>query len=357
MVVNVVLCVAVLPSAAVTVTVATYVVLNRSGRSGTHELLSARNEPATFVCLLSTSVAVVVAAPRADIPISVEIGRFVVFAAGVRLTINGAALDPLPSVHRAAGSSSPQPAKASGTASAVAARIPRMLLMIHLFDEPVRGASCWRASLVPWAECEALCTSCQMRAESRGRFGHPVVPAPVAGWSTVGGDPVGMGGLGRAIVLRVVSRAPLAQLAEQRTLNPRVRGSSPWRRTLDQGSELGERSGSELLSCPLWSLVCSWCAPEPAARSGTVRACCPLTPCPDRCAGPRRARARQPVDARAARAVTGWCRPGGRTMAASFGIDLGGQRGQGRATQASSARRCCRQVGCVGGPLMGNRRP
>src|SRR6266851_572937 len=25
--------------------------------------------------------------------------------------------------------------------------------------------------------------------------------------------------------------APLAQLAEQRTLNPRVRGSSPWRRT------------------------------------------------------------------------------------------------------------------------------
>ena len=26
-------------------------------------------------------------------------------------------------------------------------------------------------------------------------------------------------------------RAPLAQLAEQRTLNPRVRGSSPWRRT------------------------------------------------------------------------------------------------------------------------------
>jgi hypothetical protein len=28
-------------------------------------------------------------------------------------------------------------------------------------------------------------------------------------------------------------RAPLAQLAEQRTLNPRVRGSSPWRRTCD----------------------------------------------------------------------------------------------------------------------------
>src|SRR5581483_2957952 len=30
----------------------------------------------------------------------------------------------------------------------------------------------------------------------------------------------------------VLNRAPLAQLAEQRTLNPRVRGSSPWRRTL-----------------------------------------------------------------------------------------------------------------------------
>src|SRR5271169_3042366 len=32
------------------------------------------------------------------------------------------------------------------------------------------------------------------------------------------------------------SDAPLAQLAEQRTLNPRVRGSSPWRRT---GTDLG----------------------------------------------------------------------------------------------------------------------
>ena len=30
-----------------------------------------------------------------------------------------------------------------------------------------------------------------------------------------------------------VLNAPLAQLAEQRTLNPRVRGSSPWRRTRD----------------------------------------------------------------------------------------------------------------------------
>ena len=34
-----------------------------------------------------------------------------------------------------------------------------------------------------------------------------------------------------ATVFPVADRAPLAQLAEQRTLNPRVRGSSPWRRT------------------------------------------------------------------------------------------------------------------------------
>jgi hypothetical protein len=34
-------------------------------------------------------------------------------------------------------------------------------------------------------------------------------------------------------------RAPLAQLAEQRTLNPRVRGSSPWRRTRHTASDLG----------------------------------------------------------------------------------------------------------------------
>ena len=36
----------------------------------------------------------------------------------------------------------------------------------------------------------------------------------------------------RAKVSAVANRAPLAQLAEQRTLNPRVRGSSPWRRTI-----------------------------------------------------------------------------------------------------------------------------
>ena len=36
---------------------------------------------------------------------------------------------------------------------------------------------------------------------------------------------------GRLLLRSQRSNAPLAQLAEQRTLNPRVRGSSPWRRT------------------------------------------------------------------------------------------------------------------------------
>src|SRR5205814_3647474 len=49
--------------------------------------------------------------------------------------------------------------------------------------------------------------------------------------------------------------APLAQLAEQRTLNPRVRGSSPWRRTRDQGSDLVVLPGSEPFSHPQWTHV------------------------------------------------------------------------------------------------------
>src|ERR1700751_5917077 len=43
-------------------------------------------------------------------------------------------------------------------------------------------------------------------------------------------------------------RAPLAQLAEQRTLNPRVRGSSPWRRTRD---DLGFYSSRSFFMCPV----------------------------------------------------------------------------------------------------------
>jgi hypothetical protein len=44
---------------------------------------------------------------------------------------------------------------------------------------------------------------------------------------------------------------------DQRTLNPRVRGSSPWRRTVDQGSDLQEPCGSESFSCPVWTNACS----------------------------------------------------------------------------------------------------
>jgi hypothetical protein len=42
--------------------------------------------------------------------------------------------------------------------------------------------------------------------------------------------------------------APLAQLAEQRTLNPRVRGSSPWRRTR---SDLGFYQFQVIFMCPV----------------------------------------------------------------------------------------------------------
>ena len=45
-----------------------------------------------------------------------------------------------------------------------------------------------------------------------------------------------------------VLNAPLAQLAEQRTLNPRVRGSSPWRRTR---TDLGFCDSRSLFMCPV----------------------------------------------------------------------------------------------------------
>src|SRR5262245_65997605 len=86
-----------------------------------------------------------------------------------------------------------------------------------------------------------------------------------------GPDVVGRRLSGRARVCAVVSRAPLAQLAEQRTLNPRVRGSSPWRRTIDQGSDLVFRAGSEPFSCLVWTDVCSSCAPEPTDGFGPGR--------------------------------------------------------------------------------------
>jgi hypothetical protein len=76
-------------------------------------------------------------------------------------------------------------------------------------------------------------------------------------------------------------RAPLAQLAEQRTLNPRVRGSSPWRRTR---TDLGFYRSRSFFSCPFCPHVCSMFARvhgpsnpglvkngHPAARSGGTR--------------------------------------------------------------------------------------
>src|SRR5437762_8748022 len=69
-----------------------------------------------------------------------------------------------------------------------------------------------------------------------------------------------------------MDRRPIGRLdvleSYRRTLNPRVRGSSPWRRTRDQGSDLVVLPGSEPFSCPLWTVVCSMCAPEPMDSSG-----------------------------------------------------------------------------------------
>src|SRR5438067_7919997 len=61
-----------------------------------------------------------------------------------------------------------------------------------------------------------------------------------------------------SIVNRRYSRSP--------TLNPRVRGSSPWRRTRDQGSDLEFLAGSEPFSRPQWTGGCSVGALEPMDR-------------------------------------------------------------------------------------------
>jgi hypothetical protein len=51
-------------------------------------------------------------------------------------------------------------------------------------------------------------------------------------------------------------------------LNPRVRGSSPWRRTRDQGSDLAILPRSEPFSCPVWTVGCSRGALEPLDETG-----------------------------------------------------------------------------------------
>ena len=52
--------------------------------------------------------------------------------------------------------------------------------------------------------------------------------------------------------------APLAQLAEQRTLNPRVRGSSPRRRTGETPSDLGVLAVARALGSFWWAVVGAW---------------------------------------------------------------------------------------------------
>src|SRR5689334_4469769 len=71
-----------------------------------------------------------------------------------------------------------------------------------------------------------------------------ITPSEVRSWAY---HPVGIG-LQFADTISQVS-APLAQLAEQRTLNPRVRGSSPWRRTRLTWDFF--RVEVSLLRCPL----------------------------------------------------------------------------------------------------------
>ena len=63
--------------------------------------------------------------------------------------------------------------------------------------------------------------------------------------------------------------APLAQLAEQRTLNPRVRGSSPWRRTR---TDLGFYRSGSFFMCPFCPHVGSVLARESRpGRGGLVK--------------------------------------------------------------------------------------
>ena len=70
-----------------------------------------------------------------------------------------------------------------------------------------------------------------------------------------------------------VLNAPLAQLAEQRTLNPRVRGSSPWRRTR---SDLGLRSLQVFLFGPFHAHGSSTFARQSGPKPDTMKATEPL---------------------------------------------------------------------------------
>ena len=83
----------------------------------------------------------------------------------------------------------------------------------------------------------------------------------------------------RSLLTSACSQAPLAQLAEQRTLNPRVRGSSPWRRTR---SDLGFYKAQVIFFVSVLS-PCLLARTDPAIRvlSKTAR------PAPDAGQSPR----------------------------------------------------------------------
>src|ERR1700689_1980350 len=88
------------------------------------------------------------------------------------------------------------------------------------------------------------------------------VPVPRTPGRPVGGRPRLARG-GDCCYYHSVLQAPLAQLAEQRTLNPRVRGSSPWRRTR---ADLGVYHFRAIFICPICPYVRSTFARE--SRSG-----------------------------------------------------------------------------------------
>src|SRR5450631_2378418 len=73
--------------------------------------------------------------------------------------------------------------------------------------------------------------------------------------------------------------APLAQLAEQQTLNLRVRGSSPWRRTMSDLAFCSFRAGVGGVKLALvvtwWSRACSSAR---GTRAAAASAACRATP-------------------------------------------------------------------------------
>src|SRR4029453_9511608 len=139
-------------------------------------------------------------------PISVLTGRSFLPEVGLSVSETGTAgaLEAVGAVTTGAVLSlSPHAASARGAAKAsTTSRLPIILspvltfrghILPHPCKKPVRGTAGCTRILTCWGGWRGVLTACY-------RFGR-------------------------------CQRAPLAQLAEQRTLNPRVRGSSPWRGT------------------------------------------------------------------------------------------------------------------------------